>query len=204
MARPVVPKSKLRHVRTPSSEAIPTPFTPAPDHMIPFLESLPPKHVFITHMDNHPRAFKQQIFAIPVALNFTIFLLLCWRMYYALPWYLTLAHDLWMRPSSPFVSEAGWKHMAGSFLFRSAVLIFDYALAVVVAPWPYTFFLEQPSSPMLWRWGIGFRDRELIVRKSRGWGVEDLLLGVKKGAESPFWATRVLPAIDMEDKLGKT
>jgi len=54
---------------------------------------------------------------------------------------------------------------------------------------------------MLWRWKVGFRDEEVIVRQSRSWGAEDLLGAAegssgKAGGESPFFKTRILPAID--------
>jgi hypothetical protein len=186
-----------------TSSALPPPFESAPEHMIPFLESLPPKHIYITHMDTHPIGFKQQIFAIPVVLNFTIALLLVWRVYAAVPWYLAIAQELWDRPNAPFIGAGGWKAMALTAAWRMATFAFDYALAVVVVPWPYTFFLAYPSSPTLWRFKIGFQTRELVVRKSRGWGAVDLFCGEKTGAENAFWKTRVETAVGLE-KVGKT
>ena len=55
----------------------------------------------------------------------------------------------------------------------------------------------------MWRIRCGFRDKELVVRKSRNWMAEDLLEGDKKGADSPFWRPRVLPYVSLE-KMGKT
>lgn len=43
---------------------------------------------------------------------------------------------------------------------------------------------------------MGFREQEVVVRVSRGWGAEDLVQGAKRGEESPFFRVRVLPAIE--------
>jgi len=65
------------------------------------------------------------------------------------------------------------------------------------------FFFERPGNPTWWRIKSGFQDRELIVRKSRSWTPEDVVGGDKKGDESPFWKTRVLPYVELE-KMSKT
>jgi hypothetical protein len=205
MARSATAKRDNPKKSPPSSKSstLPPPFEPAPEHMIPFLSSLPPNHIYITHMDTHPTGFKRSIFAIPVILNLTIALLLLWRATAAAPWYLAIARELWNRPNAPFVGGGGWTAMARTAAWRMAALAFDYALLVVVAAWPYTFFLSYPSNPTLWRWSVGFRARELVVRKSRGWGAVEVFCGEKRGAENAFWKTRVLPAVGLE-KVGKT
>jgi hypothetical protein len=43
-------------------------------------------------------------------------------------------------------------------------------LYVFVWPWPYEFaFGWQHANPVAWRWNIGFRNKEIIARRSRGW-----------------------------------
>ncbi|KAK4979440.1 hypothetical protein LTR28_004594 [Elasticomyces elasticus] len=74
----------------------------------------------------------------------------------------------------------------------------DFVLFRFVARWPFSFFLERPGNPVAWRVRTGFRDSEVVVRASRGWGCGDLLGGVRKGEESAFWRTRVVPAVDKE------
>jgi hypothetical protein len=171
--------------------------------LLPFLASLQQKHIYITHIDTHPIGFKRYVFAIPVLLNLTIALLLLWRASVAGPWYLAIAQQLWHRPHAPFVSSEGWTAMARTAAWRMLTVLFDYVLVVVVAAWPYSFFFATPSSPTLWRWVVGFRPRELVVRQSRGWGAAELFCGEKRGAESAFWKTRVLTAVGLE-RLGKT
>lgn len=87
---------------------------------------------------------------------------------------------------------------------RAAVFLADYVLITVVWPWPASFFAERPANPVAWRWTIGFLDREVVVRQSRGWGAAELLGGAKTGAESPFFRTRLLPAVDEERVRAKT
>jgi hypothetical protein len=93
--------------------------------------------------------------------------------------------------------------MVLTILRRVVTFVIDYILISIVAPWPYSFFLEQPGNPVTWRLKTGFRHSELVVRVSRKWGSADLLGGMKKGGESPFFKTRLLPAL-MPPKMQKT
>jgi len=48
----------------------------------------------------------------------------------------------------------------------------DFVLAVFVWPWPVEFCLgsaQRRGSPVGWRWAVGFRDKEIYVRRSRDW-----------------------------------
>lgn len=80
----------------------------------------------------------------------------------------------------------------------------DWLLLRIVGSWPYTFFFEGPDNACTWRWRCGFKEREVVVRVSRRWGAEDLLQGNKKGEESPYWRTKVLPAVNPEWIKAKT
>lgn len=85
----------------------------------------------------------------------------------------------------------------------------DFVLFRVVGPWPWTFFAESPGNPVSWRWNVGFREEEVYVRQSRGWGAADLLGAAegssgKAGQESPFFKTRILPAVDAKRLKEKT
>lgn len=59
-----------------------------------------------------------------------------------------------------------------------------------------TFFLERPANPVTWRWKVRFQPQEMVVRVCRNWTAVDLMEGTKKGGESPFFKTRILPATD--------
>jgi hypothetical protein len=92
---------------------------------------------------------------------------------------------------------------------RMAMFMGDFVLFRFVAPWGWSFFIEQPGNPVSWRWNVGFRDEEVYVRVSRGWGAQDLLGETegatgKKGAESPFFHTRILPAVEKKRLKEKT
>lgn len=188
-----------------ASRAFPSPFTTADDKLKPFLSSLDRTQVYITHIDPHPPAFKRQIFIVPVILNLFFVAALVWRAYYIVPWYTSVAQQLWAmngQAIEQFYTSGLWSIVVNE-LRHFVTVVIDYALIVIVAPWPISFFVELPGNPVLWRWHVPFELRELIVRVSRGWNAEDLLLGDKRGDESPFWKTRVLPALEM-DKIGKT
>jgi len=87
---------------------------------------------------------------------------------------------------------------------RVLMFFFDFVLLVYIAPWPWSFFFEGPGNPVSWRWIVGFQDAEIVVRKSRDWGAADLIGGVKKGHDSPFFKTRVVPAVDRGYVSAKT
>ncbi|GAM90569.1 hypothetical protein ANO11243_086130 [Dothideomycetidae sp. 11243] len=176
----------------------PAPFTAAHERMKPFLKLLDPSKVYITHIDRFPSAFKKQIFLVPVILNLSIFIALAWRAYAILPWYGQVLNLFVGNPSRLAVerdlhSKAGlvWIVVRRSFNF-----MLDFVLIRFIASWPVSFFFEQPCSPVVWRWRVGFRNEEIVVRESRRWGSQELLAGVKTGKESPFFKTRILPAID--------
>lgn len=85
----------------------------------------------------------------------------------------------------------------------------DWLLFRIVGPWPWSFFMESPGNPVSWRWTVGFRDEEVYVRVSRGWGAKDLLGAAegssgKAGQESPFFKTRILPGVDAKRLREKT
>jgi len=55
-------------------------------------------------------------------------------------------------------------------LRRAAIFIVDLILYVLIWPWPRDFFFGTAmANPIAWRWGVGFREKEIIVRRSRKW-----------------------------------
>ena len=52
---------------------------------------------------------------------------------------------------------------------RTAIFFFDFVLARFIVLWPVEFFFGRPENPVSWRWKVGLRDEEIVVRKSRGW-----------------------------------
>ena len=207
------PKSKQRGVKpsTTPKKAIPAPFTAAPAELDTLLSTFDPTSVYISHVDSHPAWFKRRIFFVPVLLNATIVALLAWRAYTIGPHYWAIALSVMGNHNDTTIYWTGttWGQLVWGVVKRMAMFMFDFILFRFIAPWPFTFFVEQPGNPVSWRWNIGFRDQEVYVRVSRGWGAKDLLGEAeggsgKAGEESPFFKTRILPAVDKTRLREKT
>ncbi|KAF1978451.1 hypothetical protein BU23DRAFT_549890 [Bimuria novae-zelandiae CBS 107.79] len=207
------PKSKTtkRAAKATAAPAIPDPFEPAPSHLAPLLDYFDKSSVYITHVDNHPAWFKKRVFYVPLGLNVVIALLLLWRAYAAIPWYWTLTMSILGHENETTIhwSKTPLRKLVWSVAWRGSVFLFDWLLITVIGPWPWTFFFESPGNPVSWRYAIGFRDREVYVRESRGWGASDLLgqaegSSGKTGSDNPFFKTRILPAVDPRRLMEKT
>lgn len=108
-----------------------------------------------------------------------------------------------------YYATTPWGQLVWKVFKRMLSFMLDFLLFRIVGPWPWSFFLEMPGNPILWRWRVGFRDEEIYVRQSRSWGAEDLLGAAegstgKAGGESPFFKTRILPAVDATRLREKT
>ncbi len=84
----------------------------------------------------------------------------------------------------------------------------DFSLVKFLAMWPLDFFWGSSVGPALWRWRIGFKDREYVVRRSRRWseplaGDDEEILGVGKLGSKAF-EDKVLPAIKVDWVRGRT
>ena len=194
------PKSRSKPQSQARPSDIPTPFTVAPESLSLLLPGLDETKVYITHIDTHPIEYKKQIFLVPVLLNGTIAALLAWRIWVAGPKYLALLQALLGHGGSAAVNTAATttSHQIKVVLRRFGMMLLDFLLFRFVAVWPLTFFLEQPANPITWRWRIGARPKEVVVRVSRHWGCADLMQGVKQGKENAFFKMRLLPAIERE------
>lgn len=205
------PKATKRALKPPSAPAIPDPFEPAPASLAPLLDHFDKSSVYITHVDQHPSWFKKRVFTVPLGLNLVIALLLAWRIYVAAPFYWAIVMSVLGNENETTIhwSKTPWGKLLRSVAWRAAVFMFDWLAITVIGPWPWTFFFESPGNPILWRLSVGFRDKEVYVRESRGWGAHDLLgeaegSSGKAGADSPFFKTRILPAVDRRRLMEKT
>ncbi|KAJ9621330.1 hypothetical protein H2203_007382 [Taxawa tesnikishii (nom. ined.)] len=191
MARTVAPIKRDKKAPSTAKSNPPAPFTSAPHSLTSFLETLDRSH---------------RIFTVPVILNLSIALLILWRLYSIGPTYLAIIASMLGHESPATVDKAAFttKQLVWIVLKRTAMFAFDFVLLRFIGPWPVTFFLEKPGNPILWRWKVGFRDLEIVVRTSRSWGTEDLMQGVKTGGESAFFKVRILPAVDRGFVRSKT
>lgn len=195
----------------PSAPRIPDPFEPAPSSLEPLLSTFDIDTVYITHIDKHPASFKKSVFYVPVGMNLFLAGLLLLRAYYAAPLYWKLLMSVLNNHNETTLTwdSSPMGEILKAIAWRMAMFLFDFMLFRVVGPWPLSFFLEWPGNPVLWRFRVGFRDQEVYVRESRGWGAEDLLGAAegssgKSGSESPFFKTRILPAVDIHRLRAKT
>lgn len=191
---------------TTTSSSAPPPFALIDDALKPLAVILDTSKVYIIHIDTHPWQFKRRIFAVPVLLNLFIAALIAWRWTAAIPAYTDLFWQMLGRSDKLLpTTTMTWLASTLSALRRVVVLALDYLLVSYIAPWPVTFFFERPANPVSWRWHVGFEDKEVVVRVSRGWGTADLGNGSRRGGENPFFRARVLPAVEagyLREKTG--
>ena len=182
---------------TPVSE-IPAPYSAPPPVLKPFLAGLDPAHIYIVHIDNHPWMFKRRIFAVPVLMNVVLALLLLWRALVALPLYATILLATLGQNNDAKVDyeHTGWATLSRIAVSRGAMFFCDWALVRFLVPWPVEFFVGAPASPTAWRWEVGFRDQEVVVRKSRRWDGGLPGTWLEEDTSGPVYQERILPAID--------
>jgi hypothetical protein len=206
------PKAKHRAVKEKAPKlAIPDPFVAAPPELSALLSTFSRDTVYITHIDTHPAWFKKRIFSVPVLLNLGIALVLLWRAWYIAPYYWAIVLSVLgnQNDTTIYYAHTTWGQLSWKVVKRMLSFLLDFVLFRIVGPWPFSFFLETPGNPVWWRCKVGFRDEEVYVRQSRGWGAEDLLGAAegstgKAGKDSPFFKTRILPALDKERLREKT
>ncbi|KAI0402279.1 hypothetical protein F4802DRAFT_608790 [Xylaria palmicola] len=150
----------------------PVPYKRPPDVLRPIIDTLDERCVYIMHVDHKPRAFKRKIFMVPVALNLAIAALFAWRVYYVAPYYFSLlasAAGHW-NETTMFVEEMTWEEIVPEVGRRALTFMLDTLLTFFLWPWPVEFCLGQRhGNPVAWRRAVGFRDREVVVRRSRKW-----------------------------------
>ncbi|KAI2602869.1 uncharacterized protein GGS25DRAFT_508999 [Hypoxylon fragiforme] len=150
----------------------PVPFKRPPEVLQPLVETLDEKHVYITHIDSHPRGFKSKIFAVPVLMNLGIVALFVYRIYRIFPYYLLIFASVLGYPNETtmVVDEMEWSEIVPEVATRAFSFMLDFVLVAFVWPWPLEFVLGHGyGNPVSWRLNVGFRDREIVVRRSRKW-----------------------------------
>ncbi|EGS22227.1 uncharacterized protein CTHT_0017440 [Thermochaetoides thermophila DSM 1495] len=163
---------------TTSSKSLPHPFIPAPKALSPFTDTLPKSSttVYITHIDPRPATFKRNIFLVPISVNIAVVALFCWRMWVIAPYYFFLLASMlgYENHTTIRAADLAWGELARVIGRRTLTFMIDFLLAIFVWPWPYEFVFGASAgeaagrgSPALWRWKVGFREKEVYVRRSR-------------------------------------
>ncbi|KAH8903681.1 hypothetical protein BR93DRAFT_901154 [Coniochaeta sp. PMI_546] len=206
---PRKPKQSSKPSSTSTTSSPPTPFKAVPEALTPFTESLSKKHIYLTHIDTKPRAFKIKIFLVPVAMNLAVVALFVWRINYILPWYgALLLSTLGYTRDVAVLGAPSTSSLASIVLRRAFTFLLDFLLTIFVWPWPVEFCLGVThSNPVVWRWKTGFRDKEIYVRRSREWdvGVLDDALSLEGVEKRRLILSKVTPATDailLKEKTG--
>lgn len=155
---------------TPSSSSsgpIP-PFTKVPKILHPFVEPFSPEEIYLVHIDTTPTDQKWQAFLVPSVVNIVVAAVIALRLYMGYKTYPALIMTAFGQKSSLSVdmSTTTWTEMARLILRRTGTILIDYYLVTLFLSWPIHFVL----GPVRWRRAVGFKDREIIVRRShRSW-----------------------------------
>ncbi|KAF5876801.1 uncharacterized protein Bfra_003208 [Botrytis fragariae] len=155
-----------------TSDEPPAPFTRPPPKLQPFLEKLSKYHIYIAHIDKHPADFKKKIFVVPVLMNVAIVVGLLWRASTVFPFYMKICFSMMGNYNETTIethkiplNDTGYE-----ILRRASIFMIDLLLYIFVWPWPRDFFLGRTiGNPVSWRLGVGFRETEIVVRRSRKW-----------------------------------
>lgn len=169
----------------------PAPFKKPPEVLEPLIETLEVKSAYIIHIDTKPAAFKRKMFLVPVAMNVAIVALFLWRMYYILPWYLLLFTSTlgYANETTLIAEQMDYRSLIIAVVMRAGTFMIDVTLSVFIWPWPVDFFMgREHGNPVNWRWNVGFRDREIVVRRSRAWFYEVLDMSTNSMSNSLFLA----------------
>lgn len=150
----------------------PAPFSRAPSQLEPLLPLLSTNHIYITSIDAKPWQFKAKIFAVPLIMNTVIITLLLLRLVVIGQYYLLILSSMLGYPNETSMNPnlMTWSQISYEALRRAVNFLTDLMLYLFVLPWPKDFFLGQKhGSPVFWRSSVGFKDKEIIVRRSRRW-----------------------------------
>lgn len=153
-----------------SSGPIP-PFTKVPQALQPFVEDLSPDEVYLVHIDISAEELKRQTFTVPLIVNLIVTAVIGLRIYMGISTYPALVATLIGLQTSMTVDTAAtpWTDSVQIILRRTVTICIDYFLVTLLWSWPVNFI----RGPVRWRRAIGFREREIIVRRSnRSWSKE--------------------------------
>jgi hypothetical protein len=209
-------KQKAKAVKGPSTSkstvsttlTFPKPFTRPSPKLDEFLPKLSKQHVYITHIDTKPRDFKMKIFMVPVLMNVFITAGILWRISIIGSFYMKICFSLMGKYNDLTIDTASTplNDILREILRRAAVFMVDLLIYAFIWPWPRDFFAGRTiGNPIAWRFGVGFRDKEIVVRRSRKW---DRTIGNvldEQGAGTQLMFSNVRQAVNpiwMNEKTG--
>ncbi|KGO72940.1 hypothetical protein PITC_061680 [Penicillium italicum] len=182
-----------------SSGPIP-PFTKIPKALQSFVEPLSPDEVYLVHMDITAEELKRQTFTVPLIVNLVVAAVIGLRVYMGISTYPALVATLigLQTPMAVDTAATPWTDAVLIILRRTGTICIDYFLVTLLWSWPVNFI----RGPVRWRRAIGFREREIIVRRSnRSWSQE--LERNRWIREDEVRRDKIVAAVTPE-KIGKT
>lgn len=137
---------------------------------------MPEDHVIIVHPEKTPAALRKQTFIVPVLLNSVLLVILCHRIFYAVPIYIEQIITIMGFETSFTVhpKELPWAEVLTVLGNRTLLLSFDYVLFGLLGRWPWEFLFGNKHGRYVgcavWKWTVGFdRQTEVVVRRGRKW-----------------------------------
>ena len=196
------PKSAIIATATTASSKVfnapPEPFKPVSSNLYPLTECMPEDHVIVVHPEKTPAALRKQTFVVPVLLNSVLLIVLCHRIFYAVPIYLEQIITIMGFETAYTVhpKELPWADLLSVLGSRTMLLSFDYVLFGLLGRWPLEFLMGNKHGRYVgcaaWKWNIGFeRKTEIIVRRGRKWDTslfESDVHRLKQGLPGKSWS----------------
>ena len=109
---------------------------------------------------------------VPLMMNVLIVAGMLWRVKYIWWFYVSICFSLIGRHNETTIDTANNPIEATirEILRRTMTFMVDLLIYTFIWPWPRHFFAGQTiGSPSAWRLKVGFRDKEVIVRRSGKW-----------------------------------
>jgi hypothetical protein len=119
-----------------------------------------------------PKDFKAKIFAVPLLTNIVIITLLLWRLSVVGPYYMKIFSAFTGNQNETTINAAliTRQEFCYEVARRALTFMIDLILYYILWPWPRAFFIDQQDgNPFGWRMTIGFRGKEITIRRSRSW-----------------------------------
>lgn len=100
-----------------------------------------------------------------------------------------------------------WSTALQKILGRFANILFDFILLAYISQWPRAFFIGGDfGAPVEWRWSCGFRDEEIIIRRSKKGAFLDIGKAImeREGIEARHFDNVIGDATNKEYMANKT
>ena len=105
-------------------------------------------------------------------MNVLIIAGLIWRIKTIGPFYMNICFSLMGKVNETTLNKKGMpmNDILRQIFKRFLIFMIDLLIYVFIWPWPRDFFAGRTiGNPIMWRFCVGFRNQEIIIRRSRKW-----------------------------------